>query len=97
LQLRSFIVPSLRARAETEAGKWDAASADYRLILANQGVDPVSPLYPLAHLGLARVLALENNNSASRAEYEKFFDAWKDADTDLSVLKQARVEYARLK
>ena len=97
LQLRSFMVPSLRARAETEAGMLDAAAADYRLILDNQGVDPISPLYPLAHLGLARVLALQNNNSASRSEYEKFFDAWKDADTDLPVLKQARVEYIRLK
>ena len=96
-QMDSFDVPYLRARAEAAAGKLDAASADYRLILANQGVDPISPFYPLAHLGLARVLALQNNNSASRGEYEKFFDAWKDADMDLPVLMQARVEYARLK
>jgi hypothetical protein len=96
-QLRDFYVPDLRAQAETEVGKLDAAAADYRLILANQGVDPISPLYPLAHLGLARVLALQNNNSASRSEYEKFFDAWKDADADVPILKQARVEYARLK
>jgi DNA-binding winged helix-turn-helix (wHTH) protein/Tfp pilus assembly protein PilF len=96
-QLCDYSVPSLRAQAETEAGKLDAAAEDYRLILANQGVDPISPLYPLAHLGLARVLALQNNNSASRGEYEKFFDAWKDADADLPVLKQAGVEYARLK
>jgi DNA-binding winged helix-turn-helix (wHTH) protein/tetratricopeptide (TPR) repeat protein len=96
-QMDSFDVPYLRAQAETEAGKLDAAAADFRLILANQGVDPISPLYPLAHLGLARVLALQNNNSASRSEYEKFFDAWKDADTDVHILKQARIEYSRLK
>jgi DNA-binding winged helix-turn-helix (wHTH) protein/tetratricopeptide (TPR) repeat protein len=96
-QMDSFDVPYLRARAETEAGMLDAAAADYRLILANQGVDPLSPLYPLAHLRLARVLALQKNSSASRVEYEKFFDAWKDADTDVPILKQARVENARLK
>jgi DNA-binding winged helix-turn-helix (wHTH) protein/tetratricopeptide (TPR) repeat protein len=96
-QLNGFDLPYLRARAEAEAGMLDAAAADYRLILDNQGVDPISPLYPLAHLGLARVLALQNNKPASRGEYEKFFDAWKDADTDVPILKQARIEYSRLK
>jgi DNA-binding winged helix-turn-helix (wHTH) protein/tetratricopeptide (TPR) repeat protein len=95
-QRLDYQLPSLRARAEIATGTLDAAAADYRLILANQGVDPISPLYPLAHLGLARVLALQSNNSASRGEYEKFFDAWKDADTDVPILKQARVEYSRL-
>jgi hypothetical protein len=96
-QLRDFYLPSLRAQAETEAGLLDAAAADYRLILANQGVDPISPLYPLAHLRLARVLAQQYDQSSSRGEYEKFFDAWKNADKDLPILKQARAEYARLK
>ena len=66
-------------------------------ILANPGIDPLSPLYPLAHLGLARAYAMENNQAASRREYEKFFDMWKNADADVPVLKQARAEYSRLK
>jgi hypothetical protein len=73
------------------------AAAEYQKILANRGIDPVSPLYPLAHLGLARAYALQNNQAGSRGEYEKFFDMWKDADADVPVLKQARIEYARLK
>jgi DNA-binding winged helix-turn-helix (wHTH) protein/Flp pilus assembly protein TadD len=96
-QLQDFTIPYQRAQAETEAGLLDAAASDYRLILANQGVDPISPLYPLAQLGLARVLALKRDNSGSRGEYEKFFAAWKDADKDLLLLKQSRAEYARLK
>jgi tetratricopeptide (TPR) repeat protein len=96
-QLHDFSVPYLRAQAETEAGMLDAAAEDYRLILSNQGVDPLSPLYPLAHLGLARAYALQNNISASRSEYEKFFDSWKNADADIPILKQARIEYSRLK
>lgn len=50
---------------------------------------------PLAHLGLARAYALENHKAESRDEYEKFFALWKDADADLPILKQARLEYAR--
>jgi hypothetical protein len=51
----------------------------------------------LAHLGLARAYALKNNMTGSRNEYEKFFTFWKDADANLPILKQARVENSQLK
>lgn len=95
-QLRDFLVPSLRARAEIEAGMLEAAARDYRLILDNQGVDPISPLYPLAHLRLARVLARQQKPSPARDEYKALFEAWKDADADLPLLIQARREYEAL-
>jgi hypothetical protein len=95
-QMRNFAVPSLRAQSETEAGMLDAAAADYRLILDNQGVDPIAPDYTLSHLRLARVLALQKKNADARKEYQAFFDAWKDADADLSLLKDAKREFARL-
>ena len=95
--MRDFNVPYLRAQAETEAGLLDAAAGDYRIILANQGVDPISPLYPLAHLRLARVLALQSNKAGSKSEYEKLFALWKDADSGLHVGQEARIEYSRLK
>jgi DNA-binding winged helix-turn-helix (wHTH) protein/tetratricopeptide (TPR) repeat protein len=96
-QIRDFNVPSLRAQAETEAGMLDAAAEDYRLILANQGVDPISPLYPLAHLRLARVLAKQMKTDEARQQYRAFFDAWKDADPDLPLFQAAKNEFARLK
>jgi DNA-binding winged helix-turn-helix (wHTH) protein/tetratricopeptide (TPR) repeat protein len=96
-QLRDYLAIDLRAQAENAAGMLDAAAADYRLILANPGVDPISPLYSLAHLRLARVLALKNDKDGSRGEYKKFFAAWKNADADVPILQQARAEYARLK
>jgi DNA-binding winged helix-turn-helix (wHTH) protein/tetratricopeptide (TPR) repeat protein len=95
-QLRNFRVPYLRAEAETEAGLPEAAAADYRLILANQGVDPISPEYPLSHLGLARVLAMQKQPGPARQEYEALFAAWKNADADLPPLVAARREYAAL-
>jgi hypothetical protein len=95
-QLHDFEVPWLRAQAEAEAGMNAAAIADYRLILDNQGVDPLSPLYPLAHLRLARVLVLEKKPEEARAEYRAFLDAWKDADPALSLLADARHESAQL-
>jgi DNA-binding winged helix-turn-helix (wHTH) protein/tetratricopeptide (TPR) repeat protein len=96
-QLRDFSVPYLRAQAETEAGMLDAAAEDYRLILANQGVDPISPLYPLAHLRMARVLVLQKKTGEARQQFQAFFDAWKDADSNLPLLQTARSEFARLR
>jgi eukaryotic-like serine/threonine-protein kinase len=95
-QLCDFAVPYMRARAETEAGMLDAAAADYRLILDNQGVDPVSPLYSLSHLRLARVLFQQKQIEPARAEYKAFFEAWKNADMDLPMLVKAKQEYAKL-
>ena len=56
----------------------------------------MSPLYPLAHLGLARAAALTGDTAASRKAYQDFLTLWKDADPDLPVLKDAKREFERL-
>jgi len=96
-ELRDFAVPYLRARAETEAGKLDAAAQDYRLILGNRGVDPIAPVYSLSHLELARVLALEKKTDEARSEYRAFLEAWKDADPEVKIAADARRELAQLR
>jgi predicted negative regulator of RcsB-dependent stress response len=96
-QLRDFEVPYLRAQAETDAGMLDSAAADYRLILSNQGVDPIAPIHSLAHLRLARVLVLQKKTGEARQEYRAFFDAWKNADQGLALLVAARREAEQLR
>ncbi len=95
-QLRDYRVPYLRAEAETEQGRLDAAEGDYRLILSNRGVDPIAPVYSLAHLKLARVLAKHGRTAEARAQYKAFFDAWKDADADLPLLAAAKQEFGAM-
>jgi DNA-binding winged helix-turn-helix (wHTH) protein/Tfp pilus assembly protein PilF len=96
-ELADYNVLMQRAGAYLQAGQPGMAVHDYLKVLANRGVDPVSALYPLAQLGVARAYAMENDKVVSRSEYEKFFNSWKDADADLPVLKQAHLEFARLK
>jgi eukaryotic-like serine/threonine-protein kinase len=50
-------------------------------------------LYPLAHLGLARAGALTVDAAQSRKGYEDFFAAWKEADADLPILREAKRGY----
>lgn len=95
-ELRDYIIPFLRGRAYLDAKIPQRAVAEYRLIADNPGIDPVSPMYPLAYLGLARAYRLEGKRAESRTAYERFFDLWKNADTNLPVLEEARREYVKL-
>jgi eukaryotic-like serine/threonine-protein kinase len=47
-------------------------------------------------LGLARALVLEGDTSNARIAYQDFFALWKDADTDIPILKEAKAEYAKM-
>jgi eukaryotic-like serine/threonine-protein kinase len=85
-----------RGEAYTKANHPEQAIAEYEKLVAHQGVDPASPLLPLAHLGLARAHAQCGHPPESKSEYEKLFVLWKDADKDLPVLLAAQREYAAL-
>jgi eukaryotic-like serine/threonine-protein kinase len=36
------------------------------------------------------------DTAKAKASYQDFFNLWRDADPDISILKQARAEYAKL-
>ena len=73
------------------------AAAEFEKILDHRGEAPLSSLYPLAHLGLARAAALQGDSARARKAYQDFFALWKDADADLSVLLEAQKEYEKWK
>jgi tetratricopeptide (TPR) repeat protein len=95
-QMRDYGVPYLRARAEVQAGMLDQAVEDYRLILANPGLDSIWPGHTLVHFRLANALALQKKSAEARAEYEAFLNIWKDADPQLPLLLQAKGELSKL-
>jgi len=86
----------LRGQAYLRKGAATEAAAEFQRILDHRGWSPTSPLYPLANLGLARAAAVAGDTARSRKAYEDFFELWKDADSDIPVLQQAKSEYARL-
>ena len=55
------------------------------------------PLGALAQLGLGRAYAVQGDTEKARAAYQDFLALWKDADTDIPILRAARSEYARLR
>lgn len=87
----------LRGQAYLAEGKGAEASAEFQKILDRRGLAPVSVLYPLAQLGLARAAVLRGDTEKARQAYQDFFARWKDADLELPILIEARKEYEKLK
>jgi serine/threonine protein kinase/Tfp pilus assembly protein PilF len=92
-----FWSPYLRGQAYLVQGKGQEAAAEFRRILDHRGWDVMSPLYPLAHLGLARAFVLTGETALARKSYQDFLSIWKDADEDFPLLREAKKEYERLK
>jgi eukaryotic-like serine/threonine-protein kinase len=86
----------LRGQAYLKLRRGSEAAAEFQKVLDNRGHAPLSPLYQLARLGLARA-ALASDTAMSRRAYRDFFDLWKVADPDLPILRAARQEHEHLK
>jgi tetratricopeptide (TPR) repeat protein len=111
-QAIQLLQASLRYELGYAAGFWPAyvrgqaylrqrsareAAAEFQKILNNRGVNINSNLYALSYLGLARATVLLGDAAKARNTYEDFFKLWKDADSDVPALQQARQEYEKLK
>jgi serine/threonine protein kinase len=86
----------LRAEAYLAAKEGAAAQAEFQKILDHYGVIGNQPIGALAHLGLARSYTLQGNVLKARAAYSDFLSLWKNADPDLTLLKEMKVEFAQL-
>lgn len=91
-----FLPQYLRGLAWLALKNGPAAVAEFEKIRTRPYVEPTSPLFALAHLGLARAAALQGEISQSRQRYQEFFQLWKDADANLPALREAKEEFAKL-
>jgi len=73
------------------------AAAEFQKLIDRRGLVANFPWGALARLGLARAYAFEGDTAKARAAYQDFLTLWKDADSDVPVLKEAKAEYAELK
>jgi eukaryotic-like serine/threonine-protein kinase len=92
-----FEIADLRGQVYLRQQRGADAAAEFQKILDNRGWQTTSPLYPLAHLGLARAAVLQGNTAGARTAYQDFFALWKDADADTPILIEAKKEYEKLK
>ena len=86
----------LRGQAYLLAHQGPEAATEFQKIIDHPGVVVNFPLAALAHLGVARARTLSGDIAGARTSYQDFFAIWKDADPGIPILKQAKVEYAKL-
>ena len=72
------------------------AVSEFQKFLDHRGIALNSPLGALARLQLGRAYVLAGDKSKARHAYLEFLELWKDADPDIPILKQAKLEYANL-
>ena len=85
----------LRGQAYLKLRNGAQAETEFQNIIAHRGWYPMSPLYPLAQLGLARAAVLNGDAATARKSYQDFFALWKDADPTIPILVEARKEYEK--
>jgi tetratricopeptide (TPR) repeat protein len=86
----------VRGQAFAAQHRYPEAAAEFQKILDQRGLVGLDPIGALAPLQLGRVFVLSGEMDKARAAYGNFLTLWKDADTDVPILKQAQAEYARL-
>lgn len=72
------------------------AATEFQKILDHRGLVISDPIGALAHLQLGRAYAMVGDNNKAKSAYDDFLNLWKDADPEIPILKQAKLEYARL-
>jgi tetratricopeptide (TPR) repeat protein len=86
----------IRGEGYLKAGQGGPAAIEFKKIIDHPFIVQNFVLRPLAYLELARAKALIGDKEGARTAYKEFFDLWEDADPDIPVLKEAKVEYAKL-
>jgi tetratricopeptide (TPR) repeat protein len=102
---RAYLQPVyLRGLAYLRLHKGAEAVAEFRKIVDHKGISwgatwghPYwGEFYSVSRLGMARGFALAGDTAKAKRAFEDFFELWRNADTDIPILQQARAEYARL-
>jgi eukaryotic-like serine/threonine-protein kinase len=86
----------VRGEAYLRLGEGGAAASEFQKFIDHRGIVVNFPLGALAHLALGRAYVLENDKAKARGAYQDFFALWRDADSDIPILKQAKSEYKKL-
>jgi len=86
----------LRGLAYLAQKNGPAAAAEFQKFLDHTGIVQNFLLGSLAHLQLARAYAMAGDTAKAKSAYQDFFVLWKDSDSDIPILKEAKAEYAKL-
>jgi eukaryotic-like serine/threonine-protein kinase len=86
----------VRGEAYLALRRGPEAAAEFQKILDHPGIVGNDLVGALARLQLARSYAIAKRNDRAKASYADFLALWKDADSEIPILRRAKAEYANL-
>ena len=88
--------PYLRGVAYAAQHRSVEALPEFQKVLDHPGIVLADPIGVLVHLQLARMYAAAEDIGRAKSHYGDFFGLLRNAENDVPILKQARIEYAKL-
>ena len=88
--------PYVRGQTYLQMHNGAAAAAEFQKVLDHRGTVLNFVTGALAHLQIGRAYAMAGDSTKAKAAYQKFLAIWKEADSDIPILQQAKAEYAKL-
>jgi eukaryotic-like serine/threonine-protein kinase len=85
-----------RGMAYAQAGRYAEAQQDLQKVAELKTHSGPDIVFVIAQLELGRVYQKQGEAAKARIAYQNFLAAWKDADSDLPLLHEAKAEYAKL-
>jgi eukaryotic-like serine/threonine-protein kinase len=93
----NYLYPAyVRGQAYLLAHNGATAAAEFQKLLDHRSLVNNFVTGSLAHLQIGRAEAMAGDTAKAKAAYQEFFTLWKDADSDVPILKQAKAEYTKL-
>ncbi len=97
----------VRGQAYLSAGDGAKAAAEFQKLIDHRGLIQNSVIGALARLGFARACALQSRSAQpashqdaarakARSAYSDFLKLWQNADPEIPLLRQAKLEYLHL-
>jgi predicted Zn-dependent protease len=86
----------VRGQAYLAARQGAEAAREFQKIVDHRGIVIGDAFGVLAHLGMARAYAMRGDTAKARKKYQDFLTLWKDADSEIPILKKAKADYAKL-
>jgi tetratricopeptide (TPR) repeat protein len=86
----------VRGQAYLAAHQPAAAAGEFQRIIDHRSIVLVDPMDAMARLQLARALVLSGDTAKAKRAYDDLLALWKDADSGIPIVNEARAEYARL-
>jgi eukaryotic-like serine/threonine-protein kinase len=86
----------VRGKAYLALGRGTDAAGEFQKILDHRAIVISDPVGAMADLQLGRARAMAGDRAGARSAYQDFLTLWKDADRDITILKEAQAEWAKL-